>query len=828
MTEKKPTPMMEQWHQCKEKAGESVLLFRMGDFYEAFYDDAVLLSQHLELTLTQRQGIPMSGIPHATVDTYVDRLISKGFKVAIAEQFDECSKEKESKKTGPMARDIQRFVTPGTLLASSLLHEKSNNYIVAINRVGSLFGFACLDLSTGSFLIEECDNTKELVDEICRLSPSEVLSYSKFYNKETSVVMQLQQHLKLTLSTYADWAFEHKFASQKLTTHFRVASLDGFGLKGLVPAINAAGGLLSYIQDKLLLPTKHIAIPKTRGKQQKLLIDTSSQINLELLAPLNDPQGKNSLLRIMDHTNTPMGGRLLRQILVSPFYNPKEILVRQDAVEFFFRQVTLRKNIKTYLCQVRDIERLMTKVTTGWAGPRDIGMLRDSFCAGAQIYEQLASSNLPEFFVNTCSLGAELSSLIELLSTALHGDLPFRVSEGNVFVDDFHDDLKRLRHNQGHSQEWLWEYQERIRKETGIKKLKVCFAQALGYYIEVNSDLAPRLPKEFIRRQSRLHAERFTTVELQQFQDDMSNISDKLQSLETQFFKDLCSQILQLRTEILTLSQNLADLDYIISLAELADTQGYCRPRLDTSDALCIYRGCHPVAKTLLDTGKFIPNDTEMRGSQTRMILLTGPNMAGKSTYIRQVALLVIMAQMGSYIPAKSAHIGVIDKIFTRIGAGDNLSKGMSTFMVEMAETANILHNATDRSLVILDEVGRGTSTYDGLAIAQAVVEYLLFTDKKKAKTLFATHYKELTTLENHCPHVENFHAGVKDKAGQPVFLYEILKGHSQKSFGIHVARLAGFPLCVVSRAQQILRQLEGPESITSPVQDKMQQLTLF
>ncbi|SPN74049.1 DNA mismatch repair protein mutS,DNA mismatch repair protein MutS,ATP phosphoribosyltransferase,DNA mismatch repair protein MutS,MutS domain V [Chlamydia serpentis] len=828
MTAKKPTPMMEQWHQCKKKAEESVLLFRMGDFYEAFYDDAVLLSQHLELTLTQRQGIPMSGIPYSTVDTYVDRLISKGFKVAIAEQLDERLEQNDGKKIGPLARDIQRFVTPGTLLSSTLLHEKSNNYIVAINRVGSLFGFACLDLSTGSFLIQECENTKELVDEICRLSPSEVLACNKFYNKEISVVQKLQQSLRLTLSTYADWAFEHKFASQKLTTHFQVASLDGFGLKGLVPAINAAGGLLSYIQDKLLLPTKHIAIPKTRGKEQKLLIDTSSQVNLELLVPLNNPQEKSSLLHIMDHTSTPMGGRLLRQILLSPFYNPKEILLRQDAVEFFLRQATLRKNIKTYLCQVRDIERLMTKVTTGWAGPRDIGMLRDSFSAGTCISEQLGDSSLPDFFLNKASLDKKLSNLIELLSKALNGDLPLRVSEGNIFVDDFHNDLKRLRYNQEHSQEWLWEYQERIRKETGIKKLKVCFAQALGYYIEVSSEFAPQLPKNFIRRQSRLHAERFTTVELQQFQDDMFNISDKLQALETQLFKDLCSQILQLAPEIATLSQSLADIDYIISLAELADTQGYCRPRVDASDALSIYRGCHPVVKTLLDTGKFIPNDTEMHNSQTQMILLTGPNMAGKSTYIRQVALLVIMAQMGSYIPAKSAHIGVVDKIFTRIGAGDNLSKGMSTFMVEMAETANILHNATDRSLVILDEIGRGTSTYDGLAIAQAVVEYLLFTDKKKAKTLFATHYKELTTLEDHCPHVENFHAGVKDKMGQPVFLYEILKGHSQKSFGIHVARLAGFPLCVISRAQQILRELEGPEPITRPTENKMKQLTLF
>ncbi|ANH78734.1 DNA mismatch repair protein MutS [Candidatus Chlamydia sanziniae] len=827
MTIKKLTPMIEQWHECKKKAGDSVLLFRMGDFYEAFYDDAELLSQYLDLTLTQRQGVPMSGVPVVAIDNYVDRLVSKGFKVAIAEQFDD-PKNKEIKKPGPITRDLQRCITPGTLLSSTLLHEKTNNYIVGINRVGSLFGFACLDLSTGSFLIEEHENIKELTDQICRLRPTEILASSKFYNKQTTLVQQLQQHLKLTLSTYADWAFEHQFASKKLTAHFHVASLDGFGLKGLVPGINAAGGLLSYIQDKLLLPTQHIAVPKTSAKQQRLLIDTASQINLELLAPLQDLQGKSSLLHVMDHTCTPMGGRLLRQTLVSPFYEQDDILIRQDAVEFLLNHTKLRKNIKTYLCQVRDVERLLTKITTGLAGPKDVGMLRDSLSASVQVYNQFADFSLPSFFQGKFILSAEVSLLITLLSQALQAELPLRPSEGNIFMDDFHKELQRLRYTREHSQEWVWKYQEDIREQTGIKKLKVCFAQALGYYIEVHSEFAPQLPKSFIRRQSRLHAERFTTAELQEFQDDMFNISEKLQALETQLFKDLCSHISQQRTAIVNLSQTLADTDYILSLAELADIHGYCRPRVDNTDILWISCGCHPVVQTLLGTGKFIPNDIAMQGSQIRMILLTGPNMAGKSTYIRQIALLVIMAQMGSFIPAKQAHIGIVDKIFTRIGAADNLAKGMSTFMVEMSETANILHNVTDRSLVILDEVGRGTSTYDGLAIAQAVVEYLLFTEGKKAKTLFATHYRELIDLEKLCSHVANFHAGVKEHSGQPIFLYEILKGYSQKSFGIHVARIAGFPLCVISRAQQILRQLEGPELAVRSIHNKMQQLTLF
>ncbi|EPP34635.1 DNA mismatch repair protein MutS [Chlamydia ibidis] len=822
---KKTTPMMEQWHQCKEQAGESLLLFRMGDFYEAFYDDAVALSKHLDLTLTQRQGIPMSGVPAASVDGYIDRLIAKGFKVAVAEQFDNVKVTKD--KPGPLARDLQRFVTPGTLLSSTLLPEKANNYIVSVNRVGALFGFSCLDFSTGTFLLREYDHPKELVDEICRLAPTEILSCEKFYKKHIEIITQIQQHLKVTLSSYADWAFEHQFATQKLSSHFKVCSLDGFGLKGLVPAINAAGALLSYIQDKLLLPTNHIMIPKLYGERQRLLIDTASQINLELLSPIHDPQGKSSLLHVMERTLTPMGGRLLRSTLINPFYDINEIIPRQDGVEFLLNRSELRKKLRDYLSHIRDIERLSTKITTSIAGPKDIGALRDSLNSCVHICDLLSGIPLPEFLQDKFSLTTEITSLVNLLSRALLDELPLRLSDGNIFKDDYHTDIKHLRYTQQHSKEWLWEYQEKIRITTGVKKLKVCYAQALGYYIEVHSEFAPLLPKEFIRRQSRLHAERFTTEELQKFQDDMSNVSEKLQTLETQLFKHLCSLILEHRNSILALSKSIADLDYIASLADLAAEYDYCRPLVDESDYLHIVKGVHPVAQTLLDKGTFIPNDTKMHSSRTRMILLTGPNMAGKSTYIRQVALLVIMAQMGSFIPAKSAHIGVIDKIFTRIGAGDNLSKGMSTFMVEMAETANILHNSTNRSLVILDEVGRGTSTYDGLAIAQAVVEYLLFTEEKKAKTLFATHYKELTNLEAHCPHVENFHAGVKENGSQPIFLYEILKGHSQKSFGIHVAKLAGFPLCVVSRAQSILRQLEGPES-SRPQPERAQQLTLF
>lgn len=817
----KLTPMMQQWQQCKEQAGDCLLLFRLGEFYEAFFDDALVLAQNLDITLTQRQNVPMSGIPAANLDGYVDRLVSRGFKVAIAEQADHVEGGK-----GLVPRTISRLITPGALLSSSLLPEKANNYIVAINQVGSLYGLSCLDLSTGAFLVAEYDNTKDLIEAICRLAPSELLSHAKFYQKNEAVIKQLQQHLRITLSEYASWAFEYQSATKKLYSCFQVSSLDGFGLQGLVPAINAAGALLSYIQDKLLLPISHLSIPKIYGQHKHLLIDKASQTNLELLSAIHGEHGKGSLLQVMERTSTPMGGRLLRNTLINPFYDLKEITLRQDSVEFFLQQEALRKQVKRHLSCVRDLERLATKISTTLASPKDIGMLRDSLLACSHIANDLQNCTLPEFLSNKFLISQPLRSLIETLSTELFEELPLKVSDGNIFVDHHHQDLLRLRNLKENSKSWILEYQDRIRQETGIKKLKVCYAQALGYYIEVASNLAPQLPKEFIRRQSRLHAERFTTQELQQFQDEVFSVEDKLQSLETQLFKELCFYILQQRDLILELSAAIADLDYVTSLAELAAEYDYRRPLVDHSDALSITKGMHPVALTLLDRGTFIPNDTVMHSAQTRMILLTGPNMAGKSTYIRQIALLVIMAQMGSFIPARSAHIGIIDKIFTRIGAGDNLSKGMSTFMVEMAETANILHNATDRSLVILDEIGRGTSTYDGLAIAQAVVEFLLFTDGKKAKTLFATHYKELTELEMHCQHVENFHAVVKENGGQPIFMYEIAKGHSKKSFGIHVAKLAGFPLSVVSRAQQILYQFEGPDLRPEP--EKAQQLIMF
>lgn len=821
--EKKMTPMMEQWHLCKQKACDAILLFRLGDFYEAFYDDAVMLSQLLDLTLTQRHGIPMSGIPYLSLDTYVDRLVAKGIKVAIAEQQHELDKGKNA----PISRDIHRFITPGTLLQSSLLDDKENNFIISLNQVGSLYGLAIIDLSIGSFILNEFDHVKELQDEILRLRPSECLTSHKFAEKHHEWLLQISESTSCSLSTHTDWAFEHQSAYSKLTQQYQVASLDGYGLKGLVASINAAGGLLSYLKDRLLVPTDHLATPQLHQKQRYLMMDSATQANLELIAS-QDQHSKHSLLHTMDHTLTPMGGRLLRYILLHPFCQKEEITQRHDAVDFFMKHLPLKNALISSLKQIRDVERIVTKITTSVASPKDIGILKDSLQAGLHVISTMHDYELPMFFKQQRLQNVpELASLSTLLQQALNDPPPLRILDGNIFQDSYHTELAQLRHNAQHAHEWVAQYQERLRLETNLRKLKVGFNQSLGYYIELQHDSRLEIPSYFIRRQSRLHAQRFTTPELQAFEYEMTHVEEKIKHLETQLFKDLCHQILQNKHAILQLAHIIGHIDYILSLATLAITHHYCRPIIDHSRRLHIYAGRHPVIESLLPAGTFIPNDMELNDHNTQVILLTGPNMAGKSTYIRQNALLVIMAQMGSFIPAKSAYIGIVDRIFTRIGAGDNLSKGLSTFMVEMTETANILNNATTSSLVILDEIGRGTSTYDGLAIAQAVLEYLLHTEGKQAKTLFATHYKELTSLSKTTPHLKNFHASVKEGSGHPTFLYEIKPGYAHKSFGIHVAKLAGFPLSVISRAQQILSQLEGPDT-SRPLQEKAQQLTLF
>ena len=771
-----------------------ILLFRMGDFYEAFHDDAAILAQELDLTLTKRQEIPMSGVPQHTIDSYIERLVEKGHRVAIAEQTED---PKEAK--GLVRREVVRIVTPGTIINSSLISEKSNNYLAAIHQVGSLFGLASLDITTGEFRVIEFDSIGEILNEISRLNPSEFLLQEKFGAKYKFEGMK---------SILEDWRFEHKAAAGFLTRHFDVQHLDGFGLKGKVAAINAAGALLAYVQEDLSLPITHIKKISPYSLKEALSIDRTSSQHLELT---KSESRKHTLLGVIDRTVTPMGGRLLQKWLKHPLLSPEKIYERQEAVEALYLASEKRMALRKLLSSVRDLERLVIKVSAKVANRRDLKALQQSLTPLSSI-KAVSCEEIQKSQNQISNFG----ELIALLDSALD-------EEGN-FCEGYHKPLDELYQITRNGKEWLLAYQAKIKQETGIKNLKVSFNKVFGYYIEVSRGQSHLMPESFDRRQTLVNAERFISPELKEYESRVLNSEEQIVRLESHLFAELLSKTLRFEESIFLAAKAVAQIDVLHSLADIAKRKNFVRPVVDSSSSLIIENGRHPVVEEALGREMFVGNDTQL--GEDQLMLITGPNMAGKSTYIRQVALLVILAQMGSFIPADRARIGVVDKIFTRIGASDDLSRGQSTFMVEMTETANILNNATSRSLVILDEVGRGTSTYDGLAIAWSVVEYLAKCEGKQAKTLFATHYGELMQLEELIPGIVNYHASVEECDEEIIFLHKIVRGGADKSYGIHVARLAGLPLTVVHRAGQILKKLENRKAAATKANEE--QLSLF
>lgn len=804
-TELKLTPMMAQWQACKQAAGTAVLLFRMGDFYEAFYEDAVLIAKDLDLTLTRRQDIPMSGVPHHTVDVYIDKLVSKGHRVAIAEQTEDPKNVK-----GLVKREVVRVITPGTLVTSSLLSEKSNNFLVSLTRVGSLLGLAFLDLTTAEFRVIEFENEQDLLNEIHRLRPSEILTSVKFKDKHQSLFHDVRQAYDCMLNVHEDWRFDHQHAHDFLVHHLGVHHLDGFGLKGMVAGINAAGALLHYLQDILCLSINHIKEVQTYSTSQYMSLDRTTQRNLELTESLREGGKKNTLLEILDKTKTPMGGRLIRHWIKQPLLSPMDICKRQDAVQAFYNHPAKLELIGNLLDNVRDLERLMMKISTGYASPRDLVALRFSF---API--PLLKKHIQEIAFSSSLLTQEEEKLDEqaamnaLIAQAIVDEPPIKLVDGGVIRPGFNQDLDELREICQDSKSWIVRYQTHLREQTGIRTLKVGYTRMFGYYIEVSKGQAEKMPDTFQRRQTLVNAERYITPELKDYESKVLNAEEKISAIENEIFHAVRSEVAKYADSVMRIAKALGHVDVFRALAEAANLYGYTRPIVDDSRMLQIIEGRHPVIEVLNHGEKFVPNDTLLDDQTQRALIITGPNMAGKSTYIRQVALIAIMAQMGSFIPAKSSHIGTIDKVFTRIGASDDLSRGQSTFMVEMTETANILNNATSRSLVILDEIGRGTSTYDGISIAWSVAEYLLTTENKKAKTLFATHYCELTKLEEKVPGAVNYNVAVHESDNHIVFLRKIVRGGTDKSYGIHVARLAGLPQTVIARAKEILVHLE-------------------
>lgn len=799
------TPMMVQWTACKEAAGDAILFFRLGDFYEAFYEDAYIIAKELELTLTKRQDVPMAGVPHHSSEAYIDKLVSKGFRVAIAEQTEDPKKTK-----GIVKREVVRVVTPGTVINSSLLSDKANNYFVSISQVSTVFGLAFIDLTTGEFMVVEFENEQDLLNEIFRLHPSECLISQKFHTKHAQLLKDLRQTHDFLITVREDWHFEHQAATHTLVNHFRVHNLDGFGLKGMLAGINAAGAMLNHLQETLCLSLDHVQDIRTYSTAQYMMIDRMTQRNLEITASLYDGSRKSTLLNVLDKTCTPMGARMLRQWIKQPLLSTEEIKRRQDAVQSFVQNKAYLEKAKQLLEQVRDLERLMMKISSGYASPRDLVSLKSSFRGIPHlknILQPLAGYSI--LIAQEEQKMEDLYPMTNLIENALVDEPPLRLSDGNVFRDGYNHDLDELRAISRDSKAWLMAYQTRLREETGIKTLKVGFTRMFGYYIEVSKGQTERMPESFHRRQTLVNGERYITPELKEFEQKVLTAEERILSIETELFNAIRLEIAKFTKQVFTIAHAIAKIDALRSLAETAVAFDYSRPIVDHSPFLQIIEGRHPVIEAAYASEKFIPNDTMMDDQANRLLLITGPNMAGKSTYIRQVALIVILAQIGSFVPAKSAHIGIVDKVFTRIGASDDLSRGQSTFMVEMTETANILNNATSRSLVILDEIGRGTSTYDGISIAWSVAEYLLTAEGRQAKTLFATHYWELTKLEERVPGAVNYNVAVHEAEDNIVFLRKIIRGSTDKSYGIHVGRLAGLPMEVILRAKEILVHLE-------------------
>lgn len=817
------SPMMQQWHACKQQAKDALLLFRMGDFYEAFYHDASTLAKELELTLTQRQNIPMAGVPFHSSETYIDRLVAKGYRVAIAEQMEDPKLCK-----GLVRREVVRTVSPGSLIQSSLLQEKSNNYLASFTQVGALFGAAFLDITTAEFLAMECESLDELWSEVARLQPKEILTSEKFHNKHPAFFSNLASTYQPMVSQIEDWRFDHHTAGTLLLQHFAVHNLDGFGLKGKVSAINAAGALLSYLKQDLGMSISHLRHLQTYSSCDFLLIDPATQVHLELVKPLHEGSRHSTLLFVLDHTVTPMGGRLLRQWILRPLLTQGGILERQEAIAAFLAAPKVMNTLPEALEQVRDLERLCMRIETGYALPRDLVALRSSLLALPAIKREVALLAAPLLARQQASL-TDLSSLTDLLTKALEDAPPLRTNEGNIFKAGYHEELDRLKEASRNGKAWIATYQNQLRDETGIKTLKVSYTKAFGYYIEVSKGQCDKMPSTFHRKQTLTNCERFISPELKEYEDLVLHAQDHACALEEALFKDLCTHLATYQQIICDIAKAIAHIDALQSLSIAAKRHHYVAPQLVEDDILEIIEGRHPVVEAAKAATTFVPNDTYLDSRESRLLVLTGPNMAGKSTYIRQVALILIMAQMGSFVPAKAVRFGLFDKVFSRIGASDDLSRGQSTFMVEMTETANILHHATSRSLVILDEIGRGTSTYDGISIAWSVAEHLLKAKGKQAKTLFATHYWELTALEGKIPGAVNYNVGVKECDDKIIFLHKILKGGADKSYGIHVAQLAGMPKEVLERAKEILRELEDNTTAKGKVKKVInQERTLF
>ncbi len=806
--DKNLTPMMQQYLKVKAEAPkDAVLLFRMGDFYEMFFNDAKVASPILEIALTSRAGYPMCGVPYHALDLYLPKLLEAGVKVAIAEQLENPALVKGN---AIVKRGITRVITPGSITEGPLLKPSDNNFLCSYYSVPAknIYALSWLDISTGEFLAAEFSSIPEAADELAKLHPRECVAPASLlaeWKKDPSSKPETPQNMLWT--ELDDWIFSYENAFGLLTRHFGTLTLEGFGFKQKeADAVRAAGAVLAYTEDNLKCQTGHIRKISLKSRDEVLLIDPSSRRNLELADPMLGSAKDSTLLHVLDCSKTPMGGRLLRQWVLNPLRSVDRIVERQDIVGTFKDDPLTLAELRETISGIRDLARITTKLNMNTANPRDLIALSASLALIPGVKNILAIFDLPLI----ADVGGRLGELAEL-TTRIHDTLvdlpPATANDGGVIREGCNAELDELRSAATEGRNWVARLQAKEQERTGIKNLKVHYNRVFGFYIEVTKANLENVPDDYIRKQTLVNCERFITPELKEMESKILGADDKAKALEIKLFEELRAYAAGFTREIQQNAEALAELDALCSLADCASRYSYCRPHVDDGDMLVIRGGRHPVLDAAMRDSRFIPNDTVLDGDDNRMMIITGPNMAGKSTYIRQTALLVIMAQMGSFIPADSAVIGVADKIFTRVGAADDISRGQSTFMVEMLETANILNNATARSLIILDEIGRGTSTFDGLSIAWSVAEYIL--DHTHARTQFATHYHELTELAMVRQGVKNYNVAVREYGDQIIFLRQIVPGAADKSYGIHVAKLAGLPDGVVSRAKEILANLE-------------------
>ena len=814
------TPMQRQYQQIKEQNQDCILFFRLGDFYEMFNEDAKLAARELDLTLTSRdrskpkeEQTPMCGVPYHSVDSYIARLVQKGYKVAICEQMEDPALAK-----GLVERDITRIVTPGTVTESCMLDENRNNYMGCIYGEGGKFGLAFCDVSTGAFFATVCTDAQNVASELGRFSPSEVLRYGTGVDCET-----IEDALFRRLSCCVDEGKGELFILEKseelLESHFQ-QNLAQLGLAGMPAAIIASGALLRTLLTLQKNDLAHIRQLQyyTTGKFMEL--DLDARRNLELTETMRSKEKKGTLLWVLDKTHTAMGGRLLRSWLEKPLLDPVEITRRHAAVEDLVDNVILRGELEEALRDVTDLERVMTRIVTGTVNCRDLLGLARGFRALPEVKRQLQGCGAPLLQKLEQAIDP-LTDCADLIESTIVDDPPLTVREGGIIRKGADPEADRLRDIMEGGSGTIAAIEASEREKTGIRTLKVGFNRVFGYYIEVSKSFMDQVPETYIRKQTLANCERYITQELKELENQVLTAKDRLTALEYQIFTKLREHLAQQAARVQLTAQAVAAADVLCSLAAVAVQRGYCRPEITLGREISITDGRHPVVEAVLKDTLFVPNDTNLGSEDNQVAIITGPNMAGKSTYMRQVALIVLMAQMGSFVPARAAKIGLVDRVFTRIGASDDLASGQSTFMVEMAEVATILKYATSRSLLILDEIGRGTSTYDGMAIARAVLEYAANPRRLGAKTLFATHYHELSTMEDKLPNVKNYNIAVKKRGEQMIFLRKIVPGAADDSYGIEVAKLAGIPNVVITRAREILAELEAEGAASAPVAAK-------